>query len=46
MGAKKPAKKSDAVVKEVKQEVKATDKKAKDTKVVMKKDGTPSKRYK
>ena len=60
-GLKKPAKKADAIAKEVKQEiktvkntdatakavkqeVKTADKKAKDTKVVLKKDGAPDKR--
>jgi hypothetical protein len=45
---KKPDKKSGCCErgKTIIQEVKAADKKAKDTKVVLKKDGTPDKRYK
>ena len=45
-GAKKAVKKTETTVKEVKKEVKATDAKAKEAKVVLKKDGTPDKRYK
>lgn len=46
-GAKKPAKKSGQCErgKTTHQEVKAADKKPKDTKVVLKKDGTPNKIY-
>lgn len=45
-GLKKVAVKTEKAAKDLKQETKATDAKVKESKVVLKKDGTPDKRYK